>query len=460
MTASILMVAAGLLVFAMIFCRMVGWFYVAKRKYTNGDDKQNELNIAWRGSGLAIVFLGWGSGLAFLFIFVVSVVVHNFAQSAFESVMLTDVMMKNMDRDPNNAAAFAGQHWCPAFDSDVSTNRYVNNGEVHSRIRAEFLDTFLSEPDEALLREDPKGLLKSIILESYSTSAACRNASGTLLLSWVQARSNDQQTERRSCPDAQTKAPAAASARGRDCAASLEVNGRFIEQVKSHLVPGMLDWGLLGIEQPRPSALAVLVASSNAAAGDNQAAQVENEEIIGDLRLRLVFENQIRHIQSEMEFWHRLKMIVWGPIQLLTLALFFGSGIILFERYFLIQNGVFKEFAKDRIHSYGSYERFMHEMERVIDAPLEYVIWGLPTIGFVGTVIGIGSALGDADAVVYATGATDQGAAIEAVTAQLSIAFDTTLIALICSLPLLYAVSRLRSAEGSIVSSLADESEK
>ena len=63
---------------------------------------------------------------------------------------------------------------------------------------------------------------------------------------------------------------------------------------------------------------------------------------------------------------------------------------------------------------------------------IRYVAWAIPSVGFIGTVIGIAASLGVANNIV-----TQEG--IDKVTNLLSIAFDTTLIALILSLILIFS---------------------
>ena len=57
---------------------------------------------------------------------------------------------------------------------------------------------------------------------------------------------------------------------------------------------------------------------------------------------------------------------------------------------------------------------------------LRYIVWVIPTIGFIGTVVGIASGLSEAAKNIDAPD-------LKAVTTKLAIAFDTTLIALILS---------------------------
>lgn len=62
---------------------------------------------------------------------------------------------------------------------------------------------------------------------------------------------------------------------------------------------------------------------------------------------------------------------------------------------------------------------------------IRYIAWAIPSVGFVGTVIGISSSMSAASSAVSAAG-------IEKVTTLLNIAFDTTLVALVLSLILMY----------------------
>jgi biopolymer transport protein ExbB/TolQ len=62
---------------------------------------------------------------------------------------------------------------------------------------------------------------------------------------------------------------------------------------------------------------------------------------------------------------------------------------------------------------------------------IRYIAWAIPSVGFVGTVIGISSSMSVASSAVSAAG-------IEKVTSLLNIAFDTTLVSLVLSLVLMY----------------------
>lgn len=67
---------------------------------------------------------------------------------------------------------------------------------------------------------------------------------------------------------------------------------------------------------------------------------------------------------------------------------------------------------------------------------IRYVAWAIPSVGFIGTVIGIAASLGIADQASSPEG-------IAKVTGMLNVAFDTTLIALLLSLVLMLSYHRL-----------------
>ena len=78
---------------------------------------------------------------------------------------------------------------------------------------------------------------------------------------------------------------------------------------------------------------------------------------------------------------------------------------------------------------------------------IRYVAWAIPSVGFIGTVIGIAASLGFAN-----DAATPEG--IEKVTSMLAVAFDTTLVALVLSLILMYLIHDLQMKEEKFFSKL------
>jgi biopolymer transport protein ExbB/TolQ len=70
---------------------------------------------------------------------------------------------------------------------------------------------------------------------------------------------------------------------------------------------------------------------------------------------------------------------------------------------------------------------------------LRYIAWAIPAIGFIGTVRGIGDALGEAHKAVTGD--------VSGVTAGLGVAFNSTLIALLISIVLMFLLHQLQLAQ-------------
>jgi biopolymer transport protein ExbB/TolQ len=111
-----------------------------------------------------------------------------------------------------------------------------------------------------------------------------------------------------------------------------------------------------------------------------------------------------------------------------------------------------------RFHSGKSVE----QTQQLLDSQLElwqyrvelnynlvrYITWLLPTIGFLGTIIGIGQALtfagsGEIDA--------DSAEFLPAVTSQLGLAFDTTMLALLMSAVLVFFLQIVQGREERLI---------
>jgi biopolymer transport protein ExbB/TolQ len=74
---------------------------------------------------------------------------------------------------------------------------------------------------------------------------------------------------------------------------------------------------------------------------------------------------------------------------------------------------------------------------------LRYIAWAIPAIGFIGTVRGIGDALGEAHKAVTGD--------VSGVTEGLGIAFNSTLIALLISIVLMFLLHQLQLAQERLV---------
>lgn len=90
----------------------------------------------------------------------------------------------------------------------------------------------------------------------------------------------------------------------------------------------------------------------------------------------------------------------------------------------------------------SSLELYQHEIELRYNM-LRYVVWLIPTLGFIGTVVGIALALNDAGA------AKDfqDPQLLKLLTKSLGVAFYTTLLALLMSAMLMYAMHIIQGKE-------------
>ena len=84
-------------------------------------------------------------------------------------------------------------------------------------------------------------------------------------------------------------------------------------------------------------------------------------------------------------------------------------------------------------------------------------LWAIPVLGFIGTVLGLSRAIGGFGEVL--SSAKDIGsitASLQGVTAGLSTAFDTTLLALICALGLQFLTTLMKKKEEEFLDSCTD----
>lgn len=79
---------------------------------------------------------------------------------------------------------------------------------------------------------------------------------------------------------------------------------------------------------------------------------------------------------------------------------------------------------------------------------LRYLAWAIPSVGFVGTVRGIGQALAQADEAIRGD--------ISGVTSSLGLAFNSTLIALLLSIALMFFLHLLQSKQEKLLIDLKD----
>jgi biopolymer transport protein ExbB/TolQ len=96
--------------------------------------------------------------------------------------------------------------------------------------------------------------------------------------------------------------------------------------------------------------------------------------------------------------------------------------------------------AATTVHDYCESEAARLDSEL---APIRFCVWAIPAIGFVGTVRGIGHALQGAQLALRGD--------TSAVTAGLGVSFNSTFVALILSIVLMYVVHELQLAQERLV---------
>jgi hypothetical protein len=84
----------------------------------------------------------------------------------------------------------------------------------------------------------------------------------------------------------------------------------------------------------------------------------------------------------------------------------------------------------------------------------QFIVWAIPILGFVGTVMGIGVAVGGLSGAIGSEGAF--GNALELVTSNLGVAFDTTLVALTMSIVALLAQTLVSQRESRLLADVED----
>ena len=129
-----------------------------------------------------------------------------------------------------------------------------------------------------------------------------------------------------------------------------------------------------------------------------------------------------------------------------------GAGAAADESYFLqrllsrciLQFQVSGAIDKANNMFNSSLELFQHEVELRYNT-LRYIVWLIPTLGFIGTVVGIALALNDAGSVEN----YQDPALLKQLTQSLGVAFFTTLLALLQSAVLMFALHVVQGMEES-----------
>ena len=84
-------------------------------------------------------------------------------------------------------------------------------------------------------------------------------------------------------------------------------------------------------------------------------------------------------------------------------------------------------------------------------------VWAVPTLGFIGTVLGLGAAVGGfSESLDTAASLESLKASIGTVTGGLGVAFDTTLLALVLSIVIMFPASAVQRMEEGLIGAVDD----
>ena len=194
-----------------------------------------------------------------------------------------------------------------------------------------------------------------------------------------------------------------------------------------------------GIDDPSKVALWIQIF-------EYQNADVDNPLSFEEKTIRLQFLNDyIRHFNELFEDELSQAAMLVGPIQMALIFLLYLAVTVIAMRLTMARSEIIKQFVQSNPGK-GKYT-WRNYLEDIPYAPINFSIWAIPSIGFIGTVFGIKQSLGKADLVVAALGRSEQIMAVGEVTTLLSLAFDTTLVALLINVVVMSLFYATRAIE-------------
>ena len=107
---------------------------------------------------------------------------------------------------------------------------------------------------------------------------------------------------------------------------------------------------------------------------------------------------------------------------------------------------------QDAAHAVSERAEMAYEQLESDLSLVRYIAWAIPSVGFIGTVRGIGEALEQADKAIQGD--------ISGVTSNLGLAFNSTFVALMLSIVLMLMVHLLQSKQESLIIDLQDTATK
>ena len=159
-----------------------------------------------------------------------------------------------------------------------------------------------------------------------------------------------------------------------------------------------------------------------------------------------------------------LSIILKDPEQEICIILFLWSLFFVFYNFIKCEYEIaniqsmssneyskyFFNFQDDRLISADNTIESLFEVLQMDLSFIKFISWAIPSIGFLGTVRGIGDALGKANEAVLGD--------ITSMTSSLGVAFNSTFIALLISIFLMFIISRLELKQDELILKLRSKS--
>tara|TARA_B100000965_G_scaffold390080_1_gene396504 strand:- start:3191 stop:3847 length:657 start_codon:yes stop_codon:yes gene_type:complete len=177
--------------------------------------------------------------------------------------------------------------------------------------------------------------------------------------------------------------------------------------------------------------------------------------LINPLAFEYMSYAKINNTSPERHF----SVILKDPEQKICLILFFWSTLIGFFNYYLLQedlriinkgndlilseitNEINENTSKNEIYSIMIENKF--DLFQLDLSFIKYISWAIPSIGFIGTVRGIGEALSRASEAIDGD--------ITGMTTSLGVAFNSTFVALLLSIVLMFIITRIEYMQDNLI---------
>jgi len=442
-TSSLTMVVFILI--AGFFCTLVGRRH--RIRLTIDDDNQFR-DDWWSKKEISYLFLSGIIG-TFIFLNLCWGVIHLTASHNLNNASVVDTVLTKMDykveyKSENKETFYNKVATWLMFENDSGTQpidaAYSNDEPNIKRLRERFIASYFVDADTKYLTDNPRGMLYDVAIEKNHPIEDCANGMGVLLGLWLKSTTIDPyqwlKKEKISCIDGMIPdSKGIEEAKGlRSCLTTVE------KHIRGKLIPGwtVAAQSTVGLDDFKPESSYMIAAN----VPETESCAGFHEQVTNNLYQNILVA-QVENLKYSLTGDYRMGIIVFGPIQFVLLSLFFAACVGLGERrgFGLAEDGLigFSEARAKyiKVHNPSISDRaikqlILEELNEEASFPFDFASYALGVIGFIGTVIGIASALAGSGEVVAAAsrGLAAQQEAIASVTGMLGIAFDTTLIAL------------------------------